>query len=187
MVVAILLILQKPSHQALSGTKSTQGWGESRFAVLHNDGDQSDSTDGKHARREVVGFNFGKERKPAFQRAKDAVVNNLACGRAPEEQYRLSADAFRMGAGAYFSQLKNGTAGEFAAAGDANDEIPVIFMSLVFTMAQSRHHTAERETLAILLSLDEACWLIQCSKFPTMLDTDQSALKTTGISKCYGL
>ena len=122
------------------------------------------------------GLEWKKNHQEAFDKIKQAVLENACAGGQNHVQYHLCTDASKTGAGGVLFQLPTEPPGTIMTK-DLLDKLKIVsFLSFQFTEVQQRYHTTERETLAVIKCLAEVRWLVKGPEYPIMLYTDHQAL-----------
>lgn len=132
--------------------------------------------EGKGKNKQLLGFEWREPQREAFRQVKEAISRMRLSGGEKEVQYHLSCDASNYGIGGYLFQMKNRGPGTKSSAASRGDEIPVMFMSFALSETESRYHTTEKETLAVLRCLEEVRWLVKGARYPTIVYTDHKAV-----------
>ncbi|KAL3247644.1 hypothetical protein ABHI18_012339, partial [Aspergillus niger] len=132
----------------------------------------------KGSARRLAAFDWGPEQQRAFNKVKEHLARVTLSGGDPTTQYHLATDASNQGLGGVLFQIRGVPEGTRASRRTLRNEEPVMFMSFALTATETRYHTTEKETLAVLRCLEESRWLVKGSRFPTILYTDHTALKS---------
>jgi len=125
-------------------------------------------------------FNWNSEKETAFQAIKQAISNNAMALPDPSAQYHLALDASKRGIGGVLFQLAGLPSGTEAGTSSLNRsaERVLMFISFRLTDVETRYSNSEREALAVIRCLAEVRWMVMASKYPVIVYTDHSALRT---------
>ena len=125
-------------------------------------------------------FRWSDERNVPFEAIKQAIINNAMASPDPDVQYHLAVDASKSGLGGVLFQLVGVCAGTEASSTE-NHRLAqriILFISFRLSDVESRYSNSEREALAVIRCLAEVKWMIVASKYPVIVYTDHSALRT---------
>jgi len=123
-----------------------------------------------------VGFCWTQGQQDSFDHIKKAIIENAVYGGDEGRQYHLATDASNFALGGVPFQVLNHPPGTTISVRTRPDQRIIMFISKVFTPAERRYSTTEREALAVVRCLEEVRWLILGSPYPTKVYTDHVAL-----------
>ena len=124
----------------------------------------------------VSGFEWSERQEHAFGEIKRAIIENVVFGGDESQQYHLMTDASKHALGGVLFQLPNHSPNTILNVSTRTDMKVIMFILKRFLPVETRYSTTEREALAILRCLEEVCWLVLGSPFPTKIYTDHQAL-----------
>jgi hypothetical protein len=126
--------------------------------------------------KDIVDFRWTSRQENSFAAIKEAIVNNAVFGGDATKQYHLATDASGKAFGGVLFQLVDSPPGTNATPATRKEQRIIMFISKPFSPAETRYSATEREALAVLRCLEEICWLVVGSPFPTKVYTDHQAL-----------
>lgn len=132
--------------------------------------------EGKGGNKQLVHFHWGEPQQKAFKQVKNFIQNMKLSGGDKNLQYHLSCDASNYGIGGYLFQIEDTPVGARSTTFTRGKERPIMFLSFALSDTESRYHTTEKETLAVLRCLEEVRWLVKGANYPTIVYTDHRAV-----------